>query len=377
MTAPGRLIRLLAAATLAVVIAVLVVNMPEPSLPPHIESPGGIERTLTFLAWLGLLVLAVGLVLRLARARQRTATAAPMRNLRPTPRRRPARALHGGYRSHAFPLTLQERTVDRTAPTPEEGQQTLITAQKASRKPLISLLGPPTIEGLQKRDRRLRGTTRELLYYLALHPGGAHREQIIDALWPDHAPEQARNRLWRAAADARAQLGETALNRDGDRYRLDRGEVEIDLERLEVLLGRLASGMDEELPVLEQSLALFHGEPLAGVDMPWAESEQRRLQAVRLDLLERSARALVGAGDAASALSRAEEGLCVEPYNEKLARLAMRAEAALGLRGAVIDRYRRLRETLQEQLGLEPHAETKRLYRQLLGQDEPEPAGRS
>ena len=47
----------------------------------------------------------------------------------------------------------------------------------------------------------------------------------------------------------------------------------------------------------------------------------------------------------------------------------MQAEAALGLRKAVIGRYEKLSEILEEQLGLQPHVETRRLYRQLLGQD--------
>jgi len=49
----------------------------------------------------------------------------------------------------------------------------------------------------------------------------------------------------------------------------------------------------------------------------------------------------------------------------------MQAEAALGLRSAVISRYERLTKTLDQQLGLQPRAETRRLYRQLLGQDGP------
>ena len=247
---------------------------------------------------------------------------------------------------------------------------------------MISLLGPPSVAVARKRGRGLRGATRELLCYLALRPGGAHRDQIIDALWPEQTPEQARNRLWRAAADARAQLGESSLRRDGERYQLNRNEVSVDVDRLEQLLAELGRSEDVngQLPLLEQTLALFSGEPLAGSDFRWAENEQRRLHAIRLDLFERSGRALLASGDAAGALSRAEEGLGSEPYNERLARLAMQAEAALGLRAAVMRRYERLGEILDEQLGLQPHVETRRLYRQLLGQDhehDPLPAARS
>jgi Bacterial transcriptional activator domain len=50
-------------------------------------------------------------------------------------------------------------------------------------------------------------------------------------------------------------------------------------------------------------------------------------------------------------------------------RLALEAEAALGLRQAVLERYEALRRLLDERLGLEPQRETRTLGRQLLGQE--------
>ena len=101
-----------------------------------------------------------------------------------------------------------------------------------------------------------------------------------------------------------------------------------------------------------------------------AENEQRRLHAIQLELFERVAQAHLASGNASRALANAEDGLAREPYNEKLARLAMQAEAALGLRSAVISRYDSLHQLLDQQLGLQPHRETRTLYRQLLSQDE-------
>jgi DNA-binding SARP family transcriptional activator len=350
---------------------------------------GGVERLLAFVAWVGAVLLVTGLLFRLlGRDRRRTSVSPPMRNLRrrETPRRR---GTVGGYADRAFPL------IPQVGPAPAAGARNAVEAAEprldvqaprapdsSAAKAVISLLGPPKVAVARKRGRGLRGGTRELLFYLALRPGGAHRDQIIDALWPEQTPEQARNRLWRAAADARAQLGESSLRRDGEHYQLNRNEVTVDVDRLEQSLTELARNEDNEreLPLLEQTLALFSGDPLTGSDFPWAENEQRRLHAIRLDLFERTGRALLAQGDAAGALSRAEEGLGSEPYNEQLARLAMQAEAALGLRKAVVHRYDRLSEILGEQLGLQPHVETRRLYRQLLGQDherDPMPAARS
>ena len=47
----------------------------------------------------------------------------------------------------------------------------------------------------------------------------------------------------------------------------------------------------------------------------------------------------------------------------------MEAEAALGHREAVAERYELLRGELDQRLGLEPSSQTKHLYRTLLSQD--------
>jgi DNA-binding SARP family transcriptional activator len=73
--------------------------------------------------------------------------------------------------------------------------------------------------------------------------------------------------------------------------------------------------------------------------------------------------------DPAGALASAEEAIALDPYTEPAQRLAMRAEAALGLREAVMTRYEELRGELDTKLGLEPDRETRQLYRRLLSQE--------
>jgi len=50
-------------------------------------------------------------------------------------------------------------------------------------------------------------------------------------------------------------------------------------------------------------------------------------------------------------------------------RLLLEAEAALGQREALIDRYETFCHRLDNMLGLEPERETRRLYRRLLAAD--------
>jgi DNA-binding SARP family transcriptional activator len=121
--------------------------------------------------------------------------------------------------------------------------------------------------------------------------------------------------------------------------------------------------------VLEHARALFRGEPLAGIDALWADTERRGLTARRVDLLERVGRLRLEAGDSSGALDVAEEAAAQDASNERPVLLAMEAEFALGRREAVVERYERLCRELDERFGLEPGRETKRLYRRLLSQD--------
>jgi len=121
--------------------------------------------------------------------------------------------------------------------------------------------------------------------------------------------------------------------------------------------------------LLERALALFRGEPLAGIDALWADSEQRRLTALRLSFLARVGRLRLESGDAATALEVADEAAALDGSNEHVVQFAIEAEAALGRRDAVAGRYERLCRDLDERFGLEPSRETKQLYRRLLSQD--------
>jgi two-component SAPR family response regulator len=181
-------------------------------------------------------------------------------------------------------------------------------------------------------------------------------------------PRRTRPRLRQAVRDARRLLGAAILG-ENECYWLDRATVDVDLDELELLLAEARTAELEHAHALsERALRLFRGEPLAGSDYAWSESELPRLRATFVNLLEQVARNRLEAGEARAALDAAVRGLEVDGLNESLWRLAMEAENALGLREAVAERYERLRVLLDERLGLEPDRESRTLYRHLLSQ---------
>lgn len=239
---------------------------------------------------------------------------------------------------------------------------------KPAERPLISILGPLTIQGAKQSRRGLRARALELIAFLSLRQEGAQRDEILEALWPGEDPKRSRHRLYQAVRDARRLLGD-AVASERDRYWLDRTYADVDVDELARLLARAKAAEPEHTQVLiDSALRLFRGDPLAGSDYAWSETEVPRLRATFVDLLEQVARQRLEAGEARAALDAALRGLDVDTLNESLWRLAMEAESALGLREAVSDRYERLRAVLDERLGLEPEQETRRLHRRLLAQ---------
>ena len=234
-------------------------------------------------------------------------------------------------------------------------------------RPGVLLLGLLELTGCRKKHPRRQATT-ELIGYLAVQRRPVGRDELLEALWPGEDPRRSAARFYQAASEARNLLG-AGFRRERETYSLDRSHVHVDLDELDRLQVEVAdTDGDAQRAVLERALELFRGEPFAETGALWAESEQRRLKAVRGDLLERVGRLHLGSGDAAGALRLAEEAAALDGSNERPVQLAMEAEAALGRREALAERYERLQRDLDERFGLEPARETRTLYRELLGQ---------
>jgi DNA-binding SARP family transcriptional activator len=398
MSARGGLLRLLAlsgalASALALTL-LLDLRPPLPPLPRSLSSP----ITLSLLRGIfGVAAWALSLLFVVVLLGRALATLLDRRPSRPhrsdparVPRRRPlgqarlaAAAAEGGF-PPPFPLLVgarNERGREAVlAPPPAPAATATMTDQPAMEvraaeprpcllPPSIALLGSLEIASAKPHRRRLRSQTRELLAHLALHPDGATVDELVAAVWPGIDDDNARTRLWRSASEARGQLGDV-ISRSGERYQLDRQAVAVDLDRFEALLSAADADPSDRKALLEQALALVRGQPLAGSDYPWAVGEVRRLRATIVDRLQELGYLRLDNSDPPGALAAAEQALALDPLNEGAHRLAMQAEAALGLRQAVTARYEQLRDRLDVRFGLEPERETRLLHRRLLSQDD-------
>jgi DNA-binding SARP family transcriptional activator len=363
-------------ATLALAgfVALWLIRPPLPTLPASLTSSlttSEVEGVVLCAAWVAAMCLVIVVLIGAIRSyAPHSAATAGLRLPGALPGHWPPAARHRVDRAGRqaryvltipVPATTQVEPRSSSAPDPT----TSALAARDSRTISIAVLGPLAVDGLNRRIKR--AATYELLAYLTLHPKGASRDELVEAIWPAQDPERTRPRFWQSVTEARKAIGDAWVHK-GERYQLDRSKVRVDLDELDQLLTVASDDTTSDATTLERALALWRGEPLEGADYLWAEGEMRSLSATLLDLLERVGRVRLAHGDARGALQMAEQAIALDQLHEPSWRLALQAEHALGLRESITRRYDDLTRSLDEQLGLEPARETRLVYRQLLGQ---------
>jgi DNA-binding SARP family transcriptional activator len=368
----SRIARALPVAIVATTLWILRPGLPQ--LPDSLTGPTTVdqlEEMLVFLGWLALIVLLALVVIRPMRTTRQhgdvTPVAEPCRGHAAKPRASIGPA--GAPVGPAPTLTILAPPDEHQA-AHADSPMTGATEPPRQRNALrISLLGSFSIDGVEGGVRGVRSSTEQLLAYLALHPRGTSRDELVEAIWPGEDPRRTRPRLWQSTSEARKLIGDAFISQRGQ-HSLDRTKITTDADELEALhtAARAAGVPAAERDLLERGLRLLRGEPLVGWDHVWAETDAARLRAMQAELLERLGSSRLTTGDPHGALEAAELALRRDSLNEALWSLAMKAETELGLRESVSRRYERLRTLLDTQLGLHPETATRTLYRDLLGQ---------
>src|SRR4051812_24910086 len=154
-----------------------------------------------------------------------------------------------------------------------------------------------------------------LVKLLALAPGRRlHREQVIDALWPDQSLDEATPRLHKAAFFARKALGDPRglLLRADSVELLPDDDVVVDAVAFETAAS--AALRTEDRGDLETALATWTGRLLPGDPYEeWLDAPRNHLDALHSDLLRR--------------LGRWDELVAIDPTDER-AHLALMRERA-------------------------------------------------
>jgi DNA-binding SARP family transcriptional activator len=208
-------------------------------------------------------------------------------------------------------------------------------------------------------------------------------ETLIDRVWGDTPPAEARNVLYsylsrtrRLLRQAAARAGETAvrIERRHAGYVLDVDPELVDLHRFRRLVvedGAPRRDDGSRAAALAEALRLWRGAPLAGVPGRWATRVRDSWERRRLDAVVRWAQLELRLGNAATLVTDLPDLVAEYPLAEPLEALLMRALHAAGRGAEALHRYTVVRRRLADELGTDPGPELRAVHEAILHGEPP------
>jgi DNA-binding SARP family transcriptional activator len=255
-------------------------------------------------------------------------------------------------------------------------------AAQRSQRPVIRLFGPLSFED---GDRKLGPTEfggarpKQVLEILLAARG--HRvptDRLAELLWGHDRPRNVSGSLQtfvsvlRRHLSADAERARELVVTEPEAYRFATELVDLDLDCFDQLLERSSREPTARArAALEQALGFVRGEVLE--DEPyttWAldlrGSYQGRVLGAHLDAADTA----LAEHEFAVALAHAETAASLDRFSERAHRSEMLALYALGRTHEALSRYRDYRKRLDDELGLEPTAETRAIEAAIIRQRE-------
>lgn len=198
---------------------------------------------------------------------------------------------------------------------------------------------------------------------------------IAEALWHDGSlPEDWRGSLRVAVSRLRSTLGPSdSIVSVGPGYRLVAAVDSVDASRVDLLvnLARNSGDEQERRAAYESALGEFGGDAYAEfAGEAWIEPEARRLDEIRLVIVEEWADLVSSTGSASVAVPELERWVVSHPLREGLRRRLMEALAASGRTAEALEVYQDYRRQLASGVGLDPTPELRGLEQRILVGDE-------
>lgn len=231
------------------------------------------------------------------------------------------------------------------------------------------------------------GRSQALLAYLVLYRQAAQsRQRIAFHLWSESTDERARANLRKELSRLRSALpnpdeflrveAKTLQWLPSANFTLDVAEFEASVKAAES--AESATDGSAIQAKLERAIELYRGDLLPDWDDEWVLPERERLQQMYVRTLERLVSVLEEQQDYQTALTYAQQMLRVDALNEAAYSALMRLHGLNGDRAKALQVYHQCMTVLREELGVDPSSVTRRLYEQLLmEEDTPDRRSRS
>ena len=244
----------------------------------------------------------------------------------------------------------------------------------AAARTTVRLCGPLGVE-LEGREVALPARQGRLLFACLVvnRRRGVPRDELIELLWPGHAPGDPGETLSALLSRVRRAVGDGVITgRRELRVALPEGAW-VDLEAAQAGVAAAEAALARRdwpaaLDAAREATAIAAGGFLPGDEAPWLDAMRRDAEDLRLRALEALATAAAGAGGPHLAAAEQAARTLVEaaPFRESGHRLLMGALAARGNVAEALRAYEELRVRLRDELGAAPGSEVQALHGELL-----------
>ena len=223
-------------------------------------------------------------------------------------------------------------------------------------------------EGPVEVGRRM---TRRMLAVLLLEAGAVvPLDRLVDLLWDGAPPDTARASLHAHMSRLRSRLDPDGTGRAGIRlitsragYLVEADRLRIDVHQFRALIREASSG--DRVALLRRALKLWRGPLLADV----ASERLRERIGGELTELRVAAMEQLAESEPAGLIGELTQWCAEHPHHERLAGHLMLAQYRAGRQAEALTTYQRLRERLDEDLGVEPGRELHDQYVAILRRD--------
>lgn len=283
----------------------------------------------------------------------------------------------GEHAARTLPRLAQSRRALRPAVrvTMRHVDSRLARGAVAAGAPRLVLWGPPqlrigdeTVPASAWRAQR----AFHLLVFLALHPRGASRDELLERFWPGRQLAAGRKNFHPTLSYIRSVMpsaDEPAILRESEIYRLhpdypltcDHWEF----ERAESE-ARASTVPRVRRAALERAVAVAQGAFLQGLYLDWADELQARSRDRLEKILLQLAPLAAAAGDLDAALLHFRRASEIDAYRESTRLAIVECMMRLGNRRGALVEYEKLRALLRSELGVEPLPETEEAVQRLL-----------
>lgn len=215
--------------------------------------------------------------------------------------------------------------------------------------------------------------------FLAAEGRRVDRHRLADVLWEEDLPDQWMSALAAITSKLRRVLVDADMDgpgvldgRDGSYELRFPSGTWIDLQTAINSLDRAEGLVRRGLPSEAWSEAtvassIFRRSFLAGESGDWVERMRRDIHEYEVRTFDVIARVWLALGEPVAALQAARRIVDLVPFRESAHSRVMECHLAAGDRAEAVRVYDRLRQMLEETMGLSPNQQTEELYARALG----------